>query len=246
MAIKNGDMVRVDYEAYLVDEDVLFDTSKEDKAQEAGIFDEKYKYAPMPVMVGGGKVFPGFEQAIEGAELGEEQEVTIPPELAAGERDPKLTELFPIREFQKKDINPYPGLEVSIGNRRGTVASVSAGRVRVDFNSPLAGKTLLYKFTVTELIDDPTEKAKAILDLNFGTSEGFEFDVKDDSVDITLSEVCKFDQSWPMARFALVSDLRENLGVDTVRLIEEWSRVSKDDEPAESEEVSEEEPDAEE
>ncbi len=236
MAIKNGDMVRVDYEAYLVDEDILFDTSKEEKAQEAGIFNEKYKYAPMPVLVGSGKIFPGFEQAIEGSEIGEEKEVSIPPELGAGERDPKMTELFPLREFVKKDVQPYPGLEVTIGNRRGTIASVSAGRVRVDFNNPLAGKTLLYKFQVTELIEDPVEKAKAILDLNYGTSEDFEFVVNEDSVDVTVSEVCKFDQSWPMARFRLVSDLRETFGVDTVRFIEVWTKVSKDDsdeEPAE-------------
>ncbi len=234
MAIKNGDMVRVDYEAYLVDEDILFDTSREDKAQDAGIFNEKYKYAPMPVSVGTGKIFAGFEQAIEGAEVGEEKEVTIPPELGAGERDPKLTELFPIREFIKKEVQPYPGLEVNIGNRRGTISSVSAGRVRVDFNNPLAGKTLLYKFTVTELIEDPVEKAKALLDLNFGTSDDFEFVVNEDSVDVTLSEVCKFDQSWPMARFRLVSDLRETFGVDTVRFIEVWSKISKTDEVEES------------
>lgn len=234
MAIKNGDMVRVDYEAYLVDEDILFDTSKEDKAQDAGIFNEKYKYAPMPVSVGSGKIFAGFEQAIEGAEVGVEQEVTIPPELGAGERDPKLTEIFPLREFIKKEVQPYPGLEVNIGNRRGTIVSVSAGRVRVDFNNPLAGKTLLYKFTVTELIEDPVEKAKALLDLNFGTSDDFEFVVNEDSVDVTLSEVCKFDQSWPMARFRLVSDLRETFGVDTVRFIEVWSKISKTDEVEES------------
>ena len=234
MAIKNGDMVRVDYEAYLVDDDILFDTSKEDKAQDAGIFNEKYKYAPMPVSVGSGKIFAGFEQAIEGAEVGVEQEVTIPPELGAGERDPKLTEIFPLREFIKKEVQPYPGLEVNIGNRRGTIVSVSAGRVRVDFNNPLAGKTLLYKFTVTELIEDPVEKAKALLDLNFGTSDDFEFVVNEDSVDVTLSEVCKFDQSWPMARFRLVSDLRETFGVDTVRFIEVWSKISKADEVEES------------
>ncbi len=234
MAIKNGDMVRVDYEAYLVDDDILFDTSKEDKAQDAGIFNEKYKYAPMPVSVGSGKIFAGFEQAIEGAEVGVEQEVTIPPELGAGERDPKLTEIFPLREFIKKEVQPYPGLEVNIGNRRGTIVSVSAGRVRVDFNNPLAGKTLLYKFTVTELIEDPVEKAKALLDLNFGTSDDFEFVVNEDSVDVTLSEVCKFDQSWPMARFRLVSDLRETFGVDTVRFIEVWSKISKTDEVEES------------
>ncbi|NLN72371.1 MAG: peptidylprolyl isomerase, partial [Thermoplasmatales archaeon] len=48
----------------------------------------------------------------------------------------------PLREFHKQEINPYPGLEVSLGDRRGTVATVGAGRVKVDFNNPRARKNL--------------------------------------------------------------------------------------------------------
>ncbi|HIJ00768.1 MAG: hypothetical protein PWQ88_267 [Candidatus Methanomethylophilaceae archaeon] len=239
MAIKNGDVVCIEYEAYLVDDNTLFDTSNEEKAKEAGIYNEQYKYAPMPVLVGSGGLFKGLEDAIIDSEVGEEREVILPPELAGGERDPKLIELLPIREFRKKDVEPYPGLEVTIGNRKGTVTSVHAGRVRVDFNSPLAGKTLKYKFTVTEIIEDPLEKAKALLDLNYGTSDGFDFEIRDDSVDVKLSEVCKFDQNWPMARFRLVSALRETFGVDTVRFIEEWTKISNEDDSKESEVVEE-------
>jgi len=238
MTVKKGDIVRIDYEAYLADDNKLFDTTKESVAQESGLFDEKYKYAAMPVLIGGGKVFPGLEEAILTAAVGAEVEVTIPFAEAAGERDPKKVEIYPMRDFIKQEIQPYPGLELNLGNRRATVVAVTAGRVRVDFNNPLAGKDLVYKFNVVEVIEDPVEKAMAIIDLDFGNSDGFSVDVQKDKVVVTLSEVTKFDQNWPMARFRLVSDLRDALSVDTVEFVEIWSKVQPDD-------VKEEAPEAE-
>jgi FKBP-type peptidyl-prolyl cis-trans isomerase 2 len=237
MTVKKGDIVRIDYEAFVAEDNRLFDTTKESAAQEAGIFDEKYRYAAMPVLIGGGKVFPGLEEAIMAAAVGEETEVTVPYAEAAGERDPKKVETYPMRDFIKQEIQPYPGLELTLGNRRATILTVSSGRVRVDFNNPLAGKDLVYKFTVNEVIEDPVQKAMALIDLDFGNSDGFTAELQDDKVVITLSEVTKFDQSWPMARFRLVSDLREALSVDTVEFVEVWSKV-KADEPA-AEESSE-------
>lgn len=229
MTVKKGDIVRIDYQAYIADEDKLFDTTVESVAQDAGIFDEKYKYAAMPVLIGAGKVFPGLEEAVMTAKIGEETEVKVPYAEAAGERDPKKVEIYPMRDFIKQEIQPYPGLEVSLGNRRATVMSVTAGRVRVDFNNPLAGKDLIYKFTVNEVVEDPVQKAMALVDLDFGNSDGFAVEMNDDKVIVTLSEVTKFDQNWPMARFRLVSDLREALSVDTVEFVEVWSKAKKEE-----------------
>ena len=240
MTVKKGDIVRIEYEGYVAEENRLFDTSQESKAEEAGIYDENFKYAAMPVLIGAGKVFPGLEDAIMGAALGEETEVTIPFAEAAGERDPRKVETHPLRDFLKQDIQPYPGLEITLGNRRATVLAVTAGRVRVDFNNPLAGKDLLYKFTITEVLEDPIDKAMALIDLDFGNSEGFEVELLEDKVVVKLSEVTKFDQSWPMARFRLVSDLRDALGVDTVEFVEVWAKVVAEEE--ESSEDDEEEP----
>ena len=120
-------------------------------------------------------------------------------------------------------------MELTLGNRRATVVSVTPGRVRVDFNNPLAGKDLIYKFSVVEVIEDPVEKAMAIIDLDFGNSDGFSVDVQEDKVVVTLSEVTKFDQNWSMARFRLVPDLRDALSVDTVEFVEVWSKVQPND-----------------
>jgi len=221
-------MIRLDYKAYLAESGRLYDTTNEADAKEADIYNEKYSYAPMAYIVGSGKLFQTLDDAIAKAEVGVETEVLIPSEDAAGARDPKLIEVYPIREFNRQDINPYPGLQVTLGNRIGHIMSVGAGRVKVDFNNPLAGFDLLYKFKVTEEIKEPAEKAKAIVEVNFGDSEGFSFEFPGDKVSVTLPDLAKFNPEWPMARFKVVSDLREAFNVDKVEFIEVWSLGKKE------------------
>jgi FKBP-type peptidyl-prolyl cis-trans isomerase SlyD len=226
-SIGKGDLVYIDYDAFLADSGKLFDTTKAESAKDAGFFDEKFDYSPVPVLLGSGKQFEALEKAVEEAEVGKETEAKIAFADAAGARDPKLVEIRQMKEFHKQEINPYPGLEVQLGNRRGTIMSVGAGRVRVDFNNPLAGKDLLYKFTVKEVVTDNIEKAKAVVKMSLGTADGFEFTIKDDKVTVILPELTKFDQSWPVARFRIVSDLRKIADVDTIEFVEVWSLGEK-------------------
>ena len=222
-------LVRLTYKAYLADVDErLYDTTDAEAAKEAGIFNEKMTYAPMAFLFGSKTLFPDLEAAIESAEIGKETTVTIPCEKAAGARNPKLIELHPLKEFYKQEINPYPGLTVSLGNRTGVVMSVAAGRVKVDFNNQLAGHDLKYVFTVTEEITEPEAKAKAIIELTIGTSEGFEVAVSDDKVVVTEAEVCKFDNNWAIAKYRVVSDLRAAFGVGRVEFIQVWDAAKKE------------------
>ena len=217
-------MIRLDYKAYLADSGRLYDTTDEAVAKEADIYNDKYAYTPMAYIIGSGKLFPALEDAIAKAEAGKETEVLIPAEDAAGARDPKLIEIHPIREFHRQNINPYPGLQVTLGNRTGHVMSVGGGRVKVDFNSALAGYDLLYKFTITEVLDEPTEKAKAIVEVNFGSSEGFEFSFPGDKISVVLPDITKFHPEWAQARYKVVSDLRDAFGISTIEFIEVWSK----------------------
>jgi len=221
-----GNLVYVDYDAFLAD-GKLFDTTKAESAKDAGFFDEKIEYGPLPVLLGSGKMFDAFEAAVEAATVGKESEVMIASDDAAGARDPRLVELHPLKEFYKQDITPYPGMEVQLGGRRGTVMSVGAGRVKVDFNSPLAGKDLIYKFVVKEVVTDKIEKAKAAVKMSLGTSDGFEFTMTSEKVTVILPELTKFDQTWPIARFRIVGDLRKIADTDTVEFVEVWSLGEK-------------------
>ena len=63
----------------------------------------------------------------------------------------------------KHGAKGYRGEEIKFGNERGVVTADLGRRVRVDFNSPFAGKTLIYDVTIKEIISDKIEKLKAVL-----------------------------------------------------------------------------------
>ncbi len=220
-------LVRITYKAYFEDNGKMYDTNIEACAKENEIYNEKVAYGPMAYVIGSKALYPEVDEAIANAEIGKEIEVVVPCEKAAGARNPKLIELYPIKDFYKSEINPYPGMPVNLGNRNGVVLSVGAGRVKVDFNSPLAGHDLSFKVTVTEEITDAVEKAKAIMDIDFAVSDDFGYAIMEDKVVITEADVCKFHESWPVAKYRIVSDYRSVFGVDRVEFVQVWESPKK-------------------
>ncbi len=241
--VKEGDMIYLEYEAYIKEKGLLFETTKEEIAREHDTFDEKFIYGPVAITVGKGSVYEGLEEALVGAKVGEEKEVEIPPEKAAGPWDKEKMEIFPIREFIRDKIDPYPSLEVTIRNKTGTVMSVGAGRVRVDFNNPLAGKVLLYKFKVVSKITDTEERIKASLKMDYGHEDEFGIEHKETEITLKLPDICKYDQNWMIAKYRVISDLRD-LGFTDIRFIEEYlSEKSEETSADNSDEKMEEEKD---
>ena len=217
-----GDIVRIDYDGWVEDSNELFDTTNAQTAKDAGVYNEKMQYVPIPVLIGGGRIFPGLDEALENVEVGQEYDIVIPAEKAAGPRDPKLVEMVALREFIRQEVEPRIGMEVNIKNRMGIVTAVTAGRVRVDFNRRLAGKNLKYHFKVLSKAEDDEEKVKAVLEMDYGTAENFQIHVKDKSVCMVLPDVCKYDQKWLLAKYRIVADLREALNAEKVRFVEEY------------------------
>lgn len=229
--VSKGDIVHVEYDAYVVESGSLFDTTSAEKAKEAGIFNENLTYKALPLLVGGGRVFPGLDEALAESEVGVKKTVIIPPEKGAGARDPKLVENIPLREFFRQEIRPEVGMEVNIKNRVGTVMAVTNRMVRVDFNRRFAGATLRYEFTVLDKVEGDEAKVMAICEMDYGTSEGFRTIVSDGKVVLYLPDVCKYDQKWMLTKYKVVADLREVFGAVTVELVEEY--LKKEEKPAE-------------
>ncbi len=215
-------IVHINFKAYFDDSDRMIDTNIEECAKQNEIYDEKLTYAPVPYIVGSNRLYCEVDAAIATAEVGKEVEVVVPCENAAGARDPKNIELVNIKEFYKNEMNPYPGMRFNDGKRTGTVLSVGSGRVKVDFNSPLAGHDLRYKVTVVDEITDAVEKAKAVMDIDFGYADEFGYAVMEDKVVITECDVCKFHESWPVAKYRLVSDYRSLFKLDRIEFVEVW------------------------
>ena len=225
--IEKGDIVWLDYDGWIVNPDGttrLFDTTHEETAKKENKFDEKRVYADLPVIVQSGRMLPGLEEALLRAKVGESHEVSIPPEKGAGERDPKLVELRPLREFLKREIAPEVGMEVSIAGKRGIVTAVTGGRVRVDFNNPLAGRTLKYAVKVTKRATTVEDKVRGILDMDYGLADQFRLAINDREAEIVVPDICKTDERWFVAKFRAVADLREFSGLRKVRFVEEFEK----------------------
>ncbi len=246
-AIEKGDIVWLDYDAWTVSPSgtqTLFDTTHDEVAKKEGKFDEKKVYIETPVVIGRGRLFEGLEAALVGAKLGETKEVLIPPEKGAGARDPRLVELRTEREFLRQEINPEVGMEVHISGKHGLVTAVSAGRVRVDFNNPLAGKTLKYVVKATRRATDSEERVRAVIDMDYGLAEQFKIHLKGGSAEIQLPDVCKTDEKWFVSKFRVVADLRELSELKMIRFVEEYEK--KEPTPAPKPEAKAEEKPAEE
>jgi len=232
--IEKGDIVWIEYDAWTVNPNgtlTLFDTTHDEVAKKEGKFDEKKVYMEVPVVIGRGRLFEGLESALVGAKVGETIEVLIPPEKGAGVRDPRLVELRTEREFLRQEISPEVGLEVSISGKHGVVTAVSAGRVRVDFNNPLAGKTLKYVVKATRKAKTPEERVRAIIDMDYGLADHFKIDLKGGSAEIHLPDVCKTDEKWFVSKFRVVADLRELSDLRTIRFVEEYEKKETKAEP---------------
>ena len=89
--------------------------------------------------------------------------------------------------FQQHKVQPHPGLQVDIDGEMGIVTSVSCGRVIVNFNHPLAGKEVVYTFTVRRKVVDQKEKIAAFLAAVLRLpAEALKIEVKDNAATVTL------------------------------------------------------------
>jgi len=162
--VKEGNFLRVEYLGRVSGTNEIFDLTSEETAKKEGIYNKDYRYGPVLVIIGAGMIIPGVEKKLKEMKLGEEKEFEVKPEEGFGKRDVKGIKIISLANFIRQKINPVPGAFVTINGHQAKIQSVSGGRVRVDFNHPLAGKNLRYKVRIVDVIKKPLERVKAITD----------------------------------------------------------------------------------
>ena len=201
----------------------------------------------MPIVIGGGHVLKGLDEALIGMEEGEEKKVEITPEEGFGLRDPKLLQLIPMGEFKKQGMKPEVGMAITSDGVTGIIRSVSGGRVRVDFNHELAGKNLVYIIKVVKEIEDDVDKVKSLIELHYKAPnidpEKHDIQIADGIIRIAMDEMAKFDKKPYMdvtfARFRIARDIWENMeNIEKVEFVDVFEK--KVEEAAEAEEIAEE------
>ncbi|MDK2782625.1 MAG: hypothetical protein PWQ32_214 [Thermococcaceae archaeon] len=245
MKVAKKDVIRLHYTGKIKETGEIFDTTYEDVAKEAGIYNEKGIYGPVPIAVGAGHVIKGLDEALEGLEVGKKHTIELPPEKAFGKRDPKLIKTFTIGQFRRQGIYPFPGLDVEIETDSGTklkgrIISVSSGRVRVDFNHPYAGKTVIYEVEILEKIDGPIEKVKALIELRIPRIdfEKVQIEVGENDVKIDFGEQAIDPRTLVLGEILLESDLKF-LGYEKIEFKPSVEELLKPPEAKMEEEIEE-------
>lgn len=123
------------------------------KLETGELVDSNFDSRPASFVFGDGNLPDGFEQALNGLKAGDHLELTIAPERGFGMHNPSNIQTFPRSQFA--DMALEPGLVVSFqepgGELPGVVVEFNEQKVRVDFNHPLAGKTLLFEVKIHQV-----------------------------------------------------------------------------------------------
>ena len=222
MPLKDGDIVTLDYEGRT--DGILFDTTLEKVAKKEDALVENRKYTPITVVVGEGRLVPGFEKDLKKAKIGKVTEIKIAPEDAYGPRDTKLIETMSVSKFRRTcpDAKGYVGEELNIEGRPAILANVYGSRVRVDFNPGLAGKELIFKYTVKSVLKKPVDVIKALFTMEYPADDDFEVTVEKGVARIKLPERTKFDVNWFQAKYRVVAAIRKNSDVTDIEFLEHY------------------------
>lgn len=105
---------------------------------------------PLDYLHGAENIIPGLEAALTGKQVGDKLSVTLPPEDAYGDYDED--EIEEVERDQLPD-ELQEGMLVEVEDEDGfvflaTVTKIDQDTVKLDFNPPLAGKTLTYDVEV--------------------------------------------------------------------------------------------------
>lgn len=139
MKIEDGQVVSMEY-TLLVDGEVV-DTSTGRE--------------PLEFIQGTGNIIPGLERELYGMVIGDNKKVSVDPSDAYGELDPDAYADVPRAEFPD-EIPLEKGVEIQVRDQSNNpmfarIDAFTDEIVKLDFNHPLAGKTLNFDVTIVGL-----------------------------------------------------------------------------------------------
>jgi FKBP-type peptidyl-prolyl cis-trans isomerase SlyD len=132
--------------------EVAFDYTLTDESGQ--VVDTSKGKVPMHYVHGKGQIIPGLEKELAGMSVGSEKKVTVKPEEAYGPVDPTA-----FREIAKEQVPPDAlkiGTMLLAQSPTGQGVPVRVHEIKektvvMDFNHPLAGKTLSFDVKITDI-----------------------------------------------------------------------------------------------
>ena len=229
MPLQKGDFILIDYIGKVKETGEVFDTTIEEIAKKERLYKEGEIYEPKLVVLGEGWVLKALEDEILKLDVGAKSTIEIPPEKAFGPRDPEKVRLVPLRRLVAKGITPQIGMRIEYEGKMATVRTVGAGRVQLDFNPPLAGKTLVYEVTVQKKLETKTEKINALIHrrIPIVDIEKFKLKITKTNITIEMPEDAFYIEGIQLAKRGIAMDIQKFFPeVTAVKFVEIFKRES--------------------
>jgi peptidylprolyl isomerase len=241
LPIQKSDFIIVDYTGRVKETGEVFDTTVEEVAKEKKLYKEGELYEPRLVVVGEGWVLKALDEALLAFKLRKKESVEIPPEKAFGERDAEKMRLVPLRRLAARGITPKLGAQIEYDKRLATVRTMGSGRVQLDFNPPLAGKTLVYEVTVKKKLKTDAEKISALIHRRIPAveAEKFKFKVETVNVKVNMPDEALYVEGIQLAKRGIALDIQRYLPkLTTIKFIETFKKRETELKPDEKKKTS--------
>lgn len=113
--------------------------------------DSTFGKAPATFVMGDGSLLPGFEKPLLGLKAGDKKQFLIQQQDAFGAHNPQNIQHFKRSSFQQDALQE--GMIVSFADAAGNelpgvVKQIGSDDVTVDFNHPLAGRSLVFSVEI--------------------------------------------------------------------------------------------------
>jgi peptidylprolyl isomerase len=231
MTQQKGDFILIDYTAKVKETNEVFDTTNEEISKKERLHKEGEIYEPKLVVIGENWVLKALDESLTTMELGKTQTVEIPPKDAFGQRDPEKIRRVPLKQLTAKGTNPTIGMRIDYNGKTATIRSIGAGRVLLDFNPPLAGKTLVYDVTVNKKLETNEEKIAALIHrrIPLAEPETFRFAIKGKTtLTIDMPETAFYIEGIQIAKRGIAMDVQRFLPELTeIRFVETFKSEPK-------------------
>ena len=166
MPLQKKDFIEIEFTGRVKDGEIFDSNILEDMKELHEGHSHEIEAKPIIFCLGEGMFLKGIDDFLIGKEVGNYQ-IELSPDRAFGARLAQLVQMVPIKVFQSQKLNPIPGSVFNFDGRIAKVLTVSGGRVIVDFNNPLAGKTVIYNIRVLKKVEVLNEKVKSFIDFLF-------------------------------------------------------------------------------
>jgi len=224
MALEKGSLVLLNYTAKVKDTDEVIETTVEEEAKKFNVFDPTRTYEPRLVSVGEGWVLKGLDEALMNANVGEKMDVEVPPQKGFGERDPDKVRMIPLRKLGDKADEIKVGDAIEIDDKVGIVRFIGSGRVQLDYNHRLAGRTISYSLEVLKQLEQDNEKIVALIKRRIPVDENkLKTTLNEGNLDIELPTEHYMHEGLQIIKRAIVNDIFKYVNtIKTIKFIETY------------------------